>query len=152
MAIDLGFSPDPTVVICGAYDSETDTYYLYAGKSFLESPISEVASYIKANQLGYIKLLMPHDSAKRESSSGASVKQLYNAEGVLVHNNIAGNYFADSMGKCKSKNAGVMFMEQLMLTGRLKIHVSLEGWFREFRTYAWKDGKLVDKDDHWVKC
>ena len=45
-----------------------------------------------------------------------------------------------------------MEMNDRLMSGRFKVFSNMEDWFKEYRSYHRKDGKLVDKNDDLLKA
>ena len=92
----------------------------------------------------------PKDGLQSDKGSGVSLAEQYREQGVNMLHDWARNPKA-SGDTGKGNNfiePSIMEMLQRMETGRFKVFGHLEEWFKEFRSYHRKDGKIVPiKDD-----
>ena len=90
----------------------------------------------------WIPVIWPHDGSQHDKGSGISLADQYRKAGV----NFVGSHFQNPEGGL-SVEAGLMSMLTRLQTGRLKVFSHLQEWFREFRIYHRKDGKVIRQND-----
>lgn len=148
-AADLGFSDDMAFTFA-AKDPDTGIYYMYAEKGFTQTDAAICAGGVLPLQKGFIPMILPTDGDS-ERGLGATYRSIFKAHGLKVLDQQARNWFYDPEGKDRAIKPGIMFMRQLMKEGRLKVHPSCTGFLKEFSLYSYdKDGKFIDKDNHYV--
>ena len=137
--MDLGIN-HPTAIVWLAHDTETDTIYVvktYAVKG--ENAATHAAA---ANKLyDFAPVVFPHDVDMTEKGSGKTVRKFYNEAGLtrtLDFKNADGSI---------SVEPGIMQLMERMRDGRFKVFHSCIEFFREFRLYHRKEGKLVKEND-----
>jgi len=125
-----------------AWDRDADAIYVtdaYLSKE--ETPVIHAAA-IKARG-NWIPCAWPHDALSHDKGSGATLAQLYKAQGLRMLDERA-QYPNGS----NAVEAGIMDMLDRMRTDRFKVFDNLKPWFEEFRSYHRKDGRIVKKHDH----
>ena len=138
--IDFGFD-HPTAVVWLSHDRDTDTVYVYDVYSQSGTGILQHAEAIKLRG-SWIPVIWPHDGSQHDKGSGISLADQYRKAGV----NFVGSHFQNPEGGL-SVEAGLMSMLTRLQTGRLKVFSHLQEWFREFRIYHRKDGKVIRQND-----
>jgi len=146
--LDFGYD-HPTAVAWIAIDEESDTYYVYdVYASRQETAIIHSAAIKQRPQ--WIPVAWPKDGLQSDKGSGVSLASQYRDQGVNMLHDWARNPKA-SGDTGKGNNfiePSIMEMLQRMETGTFKVFGHLEEWFKEFRSYHRKDGKIVPiKDD-----
>lgn len=84
----------------------------------------------------------PQDGTARDKGSGEPIAAQYKKQGLMMLPDHA--TFEDGS---ISTEAGILEMQQRMVTGRLKVANHLSEWFEEFRMYHRKDGQIVKERD-----
>jgi phage terminase large subunit-like protein len=84
----------------------------------------------------------PQDGYQHDKGSGEQLAQAYADQGLKMLAEHA--QFVDGS---RSLEAGVQEILTLMQTGHFFVFANLEEWFKEFRMYHRKDGKIVDLHD-----
>ncbi len=138
--IDFGFD-HPTAVVWCAWDRDTDTVYIYDAYAQSGSGMLQHAEAIKLRG-NWIPVVWPHDGSAHDKGSGISLAEQYRSAGV----NFVGSHFQNPEGGI-AVEAGIMQMVTRLETGRLKVFSHLQEWFKEYRVYHRKDGKIVRKND-----
>ena len=146
--LDFGYD-HPTAVAWIAIDEESDTYYVYdVYSNRQETAIIHSAAIKKRPQ--WIPVAWPKDGLQSDKGSGVSLAEQYREQGVnMLHDWARNPKAAGDTGKGNNFiEPSIMEMLQRMETGRFKVFGHLEEWFKEFRAYHRKDGKIVPiKDD-----
>lgn len=133
-ALDVGWKKNACV--WGAYESDSDTIYIYDEyyRGYAEPAVH--ASSIKKRGEWITTII---DSASKGSSQidGQKLFNLYQQEGLNVVN------------ANKGVDAGLLEVYQRLSEGRLKISKRLVNTLQEFRIYRRDDkGKIVKENDH----
>jgi len=136
VGIDFGID-HPFAAVWGAYDAETDT--IYVTHTYLESGVTPPIHCAAINAVGDYPVTYPHDGDNTEKGSGDSLISLYETQ-----LNIIGKYSTDTGNKVEP---GIMDLYERMQTGRFKVFSTQSEWFKEFRRYHRKAGKIVKLDD-----
>ena len=148
-AIDFGMR-DTNVVTFGAYDEETQIYYVYDEMLHTNTDAAIIALSVKTKQNGYIPMIYPADG-DAERGVGTTYAQIYKNAGCILTNEQARNWELDKEGKDRTIGPGIAFIRQLMLEGRLKISPTCTGFLKEMDQYSYDDkGKFIDKNNHSV--
>lgn len=120
----------------GAYDQETDTWYLYHEYKRGEAEPSTHAEAIRAPG-EWIHGVIDSAANGRSQEDGSRLIESYRGRGLKLTN-------AD-----KSIHAGIYEIWLRLTTGRLKVFRSLTQWRKEVRLYRRDDkGRIVKENDH----
>lgn len=154
-AADLGYRDD-MVFSFMALDPDTGTYYMYDEMVYSDTDAIICARGVKPLQQGYIPMILPADGDS-ERGLGATYRSIFKDAGLTVLNEQARNWYYDETGGDRSIKAGIIYMRELMMAGKLKIHPKCTGFLKEFSLYSYdKNGKFIDKDNHaidsWRYC
>lgn len=148
-AADLGYRDD-MVFSFMALDPDTGTYYMYDEMVYSDTDAIICARGVKPLQQGYIPMILPADGDS-ERGLGATYRSIFKDAGLTVLNEQARNWYYDETGGDRSIKAGIIYMRELMMAGKLKIHPKCTGFLKEFSLYSYdKNGKFIDKDNHAV--
>lgn len=148
-AADLGYKDDMVFSFI-AKDDSTGTYYLYDELSYTQTDAIICASGVRPMQLGYIPMILPTD-AKSERGLGATYQSIFESAGLVLTKEYARNWYYDSTGKERGIRPGILYMRELMLAGKLKVHPKCTGFLKEFSLYSYdEEGKFIDKDNHHI--
>ena len=145
--LDFGWD-HPTALVWVAYDKEADTIYVYDEYSERQKTPLEHAAAIRSRPR-YIPIVWPRDGLQTDKGSGISLAQHYRDQGC----NLVPVPFTnpqttgDSAKGNQAIEPGIMVMLHRMETGRLKVFPHLMNWFKEFRQYHRKDGKIAPMND-----
>lgn len=132
--LDVGWNR--TAVIWGAYDPETDTWYLYSEHYRAEAEPAIHAEAIRARGK-WIEGVFDPAARGRSQHDGSRLSDLYQEQGLLLH--VARN----------AVESGIYEVWERLSTGRLKIFRSLNNWKAECRLYIRDEkGKIVKDKDH----
>jgi len=147
--IDFGYD-HPTAWASLAYDAEADIVYVIQALKIRRTIITEIASVLKKKGANRIPVAWPHDGLKHDTTSGHTIRDLYEQEGVRMLFDKFTN--PPSIGAMEGSGgigieAGIAFILDRMETGRFKVFKTCGDWFNEFRMYHRKNGKIVDKND-----
>lgn len=138
-AMDVGWKV--TAAVFGAYDTHTDTIYIYHEYYGREEKPPVHASAIKAVARDWMPGLIDPASHGRSSSDGAQLIHLYRKEGLKVRN-------ADN-----SVEAGIASVLLRLSTNRLKVFKNCFNLFKEYESYRRdEDGKIIKEKDHLMDC
>lgn len=143
------YSFDPgwnrTAALWGAYDEETDTWYLYAEYYRGQAEPEIHTANIKAKGDWIDGVSDPHGSKNGKGVSDQSFLEAYEKYGLNL-------MLAQPSGK-GSVEIGINEVYSRLSTGRLKIFSNLYDWFYEYRMYRRDDnGKVVAKNNHLMDC
>jgi len=147
--IDFGFD-HATAFAHVAYNPESDVIYLIDSDKIHQTIITEIASILKKKGADKIPVAWPHDGLKHDVSSGHTIRDLYEAEGLRMLPDRFTNPPAPGMPEGSGGNgleAGVAHILDRMLTGRFKVFKSQYMFFEELRLYHRMNGKIVAKND-----
>lgn len=148
-AADLGYKDD-MVLSFMAKDPSTGIYYMYDELSYTQTDAILCASGVRPMQHGYIPMILPTD-AKSERGLGSTYQSIFEGAGLVLTKEYARNWYYDPEGKDRAIKPGIVFMRELMLSGKLKVHPRCTGFLREFSLYSYDDdGKFLDKDNHFI--
>lgn len=148
-AADLGYNDDMVFSFI-AKDESTGTYYLYDELSYTQTDAIICASGVRPMQQNYIPMILPTD-AKSERGLGATYQSIFEGAGLILCKEQARNWYFDSTGKDRTIKPGIIFMRELMLAGKLKVHPRCTGFLKEFSLYSYdENGKFIDKDNHYI--
>ena len=138
VGIDFGID-HPFAAVWGAYDPDADI--IYVTREYQERGVTPPihCAAIKAGGRD-IPVTYPHDGDNTEKGSGDSLITLYRDE---LH--IIGKYSLRETGN--KVEPGIMALYDRMQSGRFKVFSTCQEWFKEFRRYHRKDGKVVKQDD-----
>lgn len=149
--IDVGYTHD-TAVVWSAYDSNTDTIYVYDCYSAAGGTPS-LHSHAIRSRGDWIPVVLPHDADNTERGSGQSVAHFYRQAGV---NTLTETFYnpLDLTGGAMNNFVmiGIQDILQRMNTGRFKIFKTgnTKPLMNEIMTYQFKDGKIKKIDDDLV--
>lgn len=124
-----------------ALNEDTDVMYVYDVYTSKDDTVTAHASAIRQRGMHIPVSYPPFDGDARESS-GDELILTYQNEGMPPC--VA---FANPDGS-KYVSPGVSEILNRMQTGRFKVFSHLEDWFKEFRLYHRKNGKIVKTLDH----
>ena len=113
-----------------------------------ETPTQHASAIRKRGD--WVPIAWPHDGMDREKGSNIQLAQYYEDEGVNMLPDSA--RYDDDKGGAQPIGPGISEMHERMLDGRLKVFSDLEDFFKEFRVYHRKDGKIVPKNDDLVSA
>lgn len=138
--IDFGFD-HPFAAAWVAYDRDADVAYIYHVAKIQRATVAIHCESLRARG-GWIPFAWPHDGHTHDRGSGEALAQQYRNAGVLM----LPEHFENPEGG-NSVEAGLSALRERLETGRLKVFSHLGDWFSEYRTYHYKDGKLVKLND-----
>jgi len=134
----------PSAAVWLAWDTDTDTKYVYDVFRKSDMKVAELASVLKRH--GNIPVAYPHDMMKREPKSGQAIKQLFVDEGV----NMLPNHFTNPPDPNKKEGtggnsimAGVIKIQEDLTYGRAKVFSIFPEFFEEYRNYHTENGQIV---------
>lgn len=132
--MDVGWNR--TACVWGAYDRDTDTWYLYHIHYRAQAEPSLQAEGIKAPG-AWIPGVIDPAARGRSQHDGQQLMEMYAEQGLELH-------LADN-----SRETGIYQVWERLSSGRLKVMRHLTPWFSEVRKYQ-RDvkGRVVKKDDH----
>lgn len=145
--IDFGWD-HPTAIVWVAYDPQGDVIYVYDEHKVRQATPQMVMPAIN-NRPGYIPIAWPKDGLQTDKGSGLSLADQYKNLGANMQPDWFRNPLTSSdTGKGNNNiEPGIMMMLQRMETGGLKVFPHLMEWFKEFRAYHRKDGKISPIND-----
>lgn len=133
-ALDVGWNR--TAALFGAYDRESDTWYLYNEYYRGQAEPSVHASAIRARG-EWMGGVIDSSARGRSQVDGTQLMQQYEDLGLKLE-------LAN-----KAIESGLYYVWERLSTGRLKVFKSLANWRRECRLYRRdENGNIVKKDDH----
>lgn len=132
--LDIGWNR--TAAIWGALDRDNFTLYLYAEHYRGQAEPAVHSSAIKARG-EWIPGVIDPAARGRSQKDGEQMLATYISEGLNI--TPANN----------SVESGILEMQQMIATGRLKVFPHLTNWFAEYRLYRRdENGKIIKKMDH----
>jgi phage terminase large subunit-like protein len=145
--LDFGWD-HPTAAVWVAYDPVGDIIYVYDEYSERKKTPLEHAAALRSRP-HYIPIAWPRDGLQTDKGSGVSLAQHYRDQGCNLLHSWFTNPIApgDSAKGNQNIEPGIMMMLHRMETGRLKVFPHLMEWFKEFRAYHRKDGKIEPMND-----
>lgn len=155
-AIDIGFTNDPTAAIFIAKDPSTGIYYIYDEYGGLDNNVlspSDHAPHLFRKQCNIIPVAYDSAASARTGASGASVADMYREMGLNLLPDSFKNpkVLKQPNSSYKAILPGLVKMQEMMISGKLKIHGKCSNFWREFRTYSYDDkGEPSKKDNHWM--
>lgn len=145
--IDFGWD-HPTAGAWVAYDPEADCIYVYDCYSQRQqTPLVHAAAFRERPQ--WIPVAWPRDGLQTDKGSGIGLAQQYRDQGVnLLPQPFTNPIAQGDTGKGNQNiEPGIMNMLHRMEVGKLKVFPHLTEWWKEFRAYHRKDGKIVPIND-----
>ena len=145
--LDFGWD-HPTAAVWMAYDAQGDIMYVYDEYTQRQAMATTHAAAINSRPR-YIPVAWPKDGLQSDKGSGIGLAEQYRTLGV----NMLPDYFRNPLapgdtGKGNNNiEPGVMEILHRMETGRFKVFPHLMEWFKEFRAYHRKDGKIEPIND-----
>lgn len=138
-AIDIG-TTHPTAISWLAYDPEDDTVYLV--KTYKQAGAAAAVHASAANAYWrHVPTVFPHDIDQTEPGSGKTAREWYEKGGLthtLDFKNPDGSLYVEP---------GILDVLERMQTGRFKVFSTCDEFWKEFRMYHRKDGKIVKEMD-----
>jgi len=124
-----------------AWDKDNDVLHIV--EAFRMSDAMPILHAKRMKPIGAaVPVAWPQDGTAREKSTGETLAAAYKKEGLLM---LAGHATWPDGGV--STEAGILEMQQRIVTGRLKVANHLGEWLEEFRNYHRKDGQIVKVHD-----
>lgn len=148
-AIDFGHD-HPFAAVWGAWDRDTDTFYVY--DVYRERQVlPPVHARAIASRGTWIPVAWPHDGLNEEKGSGTALSQTYRENGVNLLFEKFTNPPADGQIEGEGGNKvwpGLVAMNEAMQSGRFKVFSHLSDWFMEKSAYHVEtDGGLVKRGE-----
>jgi phage terminase large subunit-like protein len=137
-AMDFGGGSHPTTCVWLAHDRDADVIYVTDVYSHIEDNPPVHASAIRHRKA--CPIVYPPDG-DAEKGAGMTIADAYRTAGLtmdLQFHNPDGTKFVEP---------GITEVHTRSREGRLKVFRSCDEWFREYRKYHRKDGKIVKVDD-----
>ena len=147
--IDFGFD-HATAWVELAYNPEDDIVYVIKSVKINQTVIPEIARILKGHDADKIPVAWPHDGLKHDSYSGRTVRDMYEQEGIRMLPDKFTNPPSPGMPEGSGgigKEAGIAHILARMETDRFKVFNTCDEWWKEYRMYHRKNGKIVDKND-----
>lgn len=142
-AIDFGFD-HPAAAVWGAYDADTDVWYIYDSYKADKQAAPYHAQQIKSRG-DWINVAWPHDGLQKDKGSGKPLADQYRLLGVRMLGLSA--RYDDKTGSSQAIEPAVLEIWERMRTGRLKIFRNQTDLLAEKRLYHREDGQIVAKND-----
>lgn len=132
--LDVGWNM--TAAVWVAMDPDTGTHYLYSEHYGAHQLPAVHASAIKARG-NWMNGVIDTQSKQVSPTDGRCLWDQYIAEGLMI-------------SECeKAKEAAIMKVGQMLLSGQLKVFRTMFNWFKEYRKFRRDErGDIVKKDDH----
>lgn len=138
--LDFGWD-HPTAAVALAWDRDSDCVYVISCyKRGQASPLEHAATLKNWND--EMPWAWPHDGLHAMKDGGKALRDQYLDHGL----NMLGQHATHPDGGY-GVEAGIMEMLTRMQSGRFKVFSHLNDWWREFRLYHRKDGKVVKEND-----
>lgn len=142
-AFDPGW--DKTAALWGAYDEETDTWYLYSEYYKGQAEPEIHAAGIKARGEWMTGIADPHGSKNGKGTNSESFLEAYERHGL--------NLVLSTPSGPGSVEIRINEVYSRLSTGRMKIFSTLANWFYEYRMYRRNDkGDVVKLHNHLMDC
>jgi phage terminase large subunit-like protein len=138
-AIDIGID-HPTAIVWVAFDPNDGTHYVVKCYAMSGEIISTHAAVAKG-MFPDAPTVFPHDIDKRDPGSGKTARDYYGQAGLL--NTLQ---FSNPDGSIHTE-IGIAYLLELMRTDKFKVFSDQSLFFREFRLYHRKNGKIVPLND-----
>lgn len=148
--LDFGWD-HPTAAVWIAWDRDTDTQYIY--DCYKQSKATAVIHADALIRRGNVPTVWPKDGLQSDKGSGINLAEQYREAGVNMTADFFRNRTTATDGNTSGKTGqfsiepGIQEMYARFENGTLRVFSHLEPWFKEFRMYHRKDGKIVPMDD-----
>jgi len=146
--LDFGWG-HPTAAVWMALDPNSDVMYVYDEYSKAKETALVHAAALREKP-HFIPIAWPRDGLQSDKGSGIGLAQQYRDQGC----NLLYDYFTNPIapgdtGKKGNQTIepGIMHILHRMETGRFKVFPHLTEWWKEFRSYHRKDGKIYPMND-----
>jgi phage terminase large subunit-like protein len=145
--LDFGWD-HPTAAVWVALDPQSDVMYVYDEYKKAKSPVLEHAGALRERPHG-IPIAWPRDGLQSDKGSGISLADQYRKQGCNLLPTFFTNPLApgDTAKGNQNIEPGIMAMLHRMEVGTLKVFPHLMEWWKEFRAYHRKDGKIEPIND-----
>ncbi len=144
IGLDFGWD-HPTAASRLAYDHENDVVHVVSAyRQKKQTPVVHASAIKKWGD--WLPVAWPKDGLQTDKGSGLQLAKIYRDEGLHMLADYA--QFADKRGV--GLEAGLIEMEQRMMTGRFKVDRNLKDWIDEYRMYHRVDGKVVDLNEDLI--
>jgi phage terminase large subunit-like protein len=148
-AIDFGHD-HPFAAVWGAWDRDTDTFYVY--DVYRERQVlPPVHARAIAARGTWIPVAWPHDGLNEEKGSGTALSQLYRENNVNLMYEKFSNPPTDGQKEGEGGNKvwpGLVSMNEAMQCGKFKVFSHLSEWFMEKAAYHVEtNGEIVKKGE-----
>lgn len=140
--IDFGID-HPFAAVLYAWDREVDEHYILAEikmKDAIPLQHAHAMRQVAAN----VPVAWPRDGHNREKSSGKPLAESYRQFGLQMLNEAA--CFPPPAGGY-SVYAGITELNNIMQARRWHVARSCREWLKEYKTYHFRDGQIVKRDD-----
>ena len=144
--LDFGWD-HPTAAVWIAWDRDTDVLYLY--DTYKQNKATAVVHADALKARGNVVTIWPKDGLQSDKGSGVGLADQYRTAGV----NMTAEFFKNKSGISGDKvhnqaiEPGIQEIYARMENGTFRVFSHLTDWFKEFRMYYRKDGKIVPMDD-----
>lgn len=139
--VDFGIN-HPFAAVLLLWDKDNDVVYVHHVIRFADGSALNHAVPMK-QVAALVPVAWPHDGDNRDKGSGEPLAVIYKSHGLAMRPDRS--QFSDGS---ISTEAGIMAMDERMITGRFKVEAHCLEWFEEYRMYHRKDGQIVKvKDD-----
>ncbi|KAA0437614.1 MAG: terminase [Candidatus Thioglobus sp.] len=134
-ALDFGYSDHPTALVHLLYEPDNDIIHLH---NAIYSKAAAVHTAEAVRTWGKLDYAYPQDGNSSDRNEGEAIKQHYINAGMSllpVHAHYLVRNEKGDIKKSNSVEAGIMEINQRMLSGKLKISEDLHIFFDEMRQY-----------------
>ncbi len=141
--LDLGWS-HPTAYVQAAFDPDAEESTVYIIDCYRQSKAPPHVHAAALKSRGDVPIAWPHDGHRRDSMGNPGLADQYRSLGL----NMLPMHFENppALGEKKGGNnvqQGIQHMVQAMEQDRFKVFNTLTDWWEEFRSYHYKDSKVV---------
>jgi phage terminase large subunit-like protein len=145
--LDFGWD-HPTAAVWVALDPHSDTMYVYDEYKKAKRTVLEHAAALRERPHS-IPIAWPRDGLQSDKGSGINLAEQYRGQGCNLVHTFFTNPLApgDTSKGNQTIEPGIMHMLHRMETGKLKVFPHLMEWWKEFRAYHRKDGKIEPMND-----
>ncbi|RLD54637.1 MAG: terminase [Bacteroidetes bacterium] len=145
--LDFGWD-HPTAAVWIALDPQSDTIYVYDEYTKAKATALAHAAALREKP-HFIPIAWPRDGLQTDKGSGTGLAKQYRDQGCnLLHDWFTNPMAPGETGKGNQNiEPGVMHILHRMETGRFKVFPHLQEWWKEFRAYHRKEGKIYPMND-----
>jgi len=143
--LDFGWD-HPTAAVWVAWDRDSDIMYVY--DAYTQRQATPVIHAESIRRRGRIPVAWPKDGLQTGKGSGINLADQYRDLGVnMIHDWFRNKPTSVDLKGNDSVEPGIQELYMRMENGTLRVFGHLNEWWKEFRQYYRKDGKIVPMND-----